>query len=132
MFDKGYVHLYTGSGKGKTTAAIGLAVRAAGAGLNVLFLQFMKKGQFSELTAFEHLAENITVEQYGSATFYIPLKSSYIEHRGFVKKGYDRALDAVISGKYQVVVLDEIINALSFNLLCYERYNFIIGKKIKT
>ena len=129
MFDKGYVHLYTGNGKGKTTAAIGLVVRAAGTGMHVLFLQFMKNGRFGEIAAFESLSGNITAEQYGSASFYTPPDSSYIEHRGFAKKGYDRAFAAVRSGEYQLVILDEIINALSLNLLTYDEVLSLISQK---
>ena len=66
---KGYLQVYTGNGKGKTTAAIGLAVRAAGAGLKVLFVQFIKGGRYSEIKALETLSEHITVRQYGLGRF---------------------------------------------------------------
>jgi cob(I)alamin adenosyltransferase len=67
---KGYVQIYTGNGKGKTTAAIGLAVRAAGAGLKVFIGQFIKMGDYSEIKALkERLSDLITVEQYGSNGF---------------------------------------------------------------
>jgi cob(I)alamin adenosyltransferase len=62
---KGYVHIYTGNGKGKTTAAIGLAIRAAGANLQVLLAQFIKGKQYSELNTLNRLADQITVEQFG-------------------------------------------------------------------
>jgi cob(I)alamin adenosyltransferase len=66
---KGYVQVYTGNGKGKTTAAIGLAVRAAGAGLKVFIAQFMKGMKYSEIKELERLKDGITVKQYGSGHF---------------------------------------------------------------
>jgi len=62
--EKGFVQIYTGSGKGKTTAAIGLAVRAAGYGLKTYFVQFMKEYPYNELNSLKHLNEWITIEQY--------------------------------------------------------------------
>jgi cob(I)alamin adenosyltransferase len=66
---QGYVQVYTGEGKGKTTAAIGLAVRAAGAGLKVLFVQFIKGNRYSEIKALEALGDRIEVRQYGRGRF---------------------------------------------------------------
>jgi cob(I)alamin adenosyltransferase len=66
---KGYVQVYTGNGKGRTTAAIGLAIRAAGAGLPVLFAQFVKGMKYSEIAAFERYKDLITVRQYGRGCF---------------------------------------------------------------
>ena len=59
---KGYIHIYTGDGKGKTTAALGLAIRAAGAGLQVFFAQFIKGRQYSELNTLSRLSDQISVE----------------------------------------------------------------------
>jgi cob(I)alamin adenosyltransferase len=64
-FENGYIQVYTGDGKGKTTAALGLALRAAGAGLNVYVAQFIKSGDYSEIKALSRLADRITVEQFG-------------------------------------------------------------------
>ena len=58
---KGYIHVYTGEGKGKTTAAIGLAIRAAGAGLKVYIAQFVKHGPYSEIKGLNRYADKITV-----------------------------------------------------------------------
>jgi cob(I)alamin adenosyltransferase len=66
---KGYVQVYTGNGKGKTTAAFGLALRAAGAGLRVYIAQFVKGSRYSELNAVERLSDSITLEQYGLGFF---------------------------------------------------------------
>ncbi len=67
---KGYIHIYTGNGKGKTTAALGLAIRAAGAGLQVFLAQFIKGQQYSELKTLSRLSDQITVEQFGLPAFY--------------------------------------------------------------
>ena len=66
---KGFVQVYTGDGKGKTTAAIGLAIRAAGAGLKVYIAQFIKKGDYSEIKALGRFSDLITVEQFGLGRF---------------------------------------------------------------
>ena len=66
---KGYVHIYTGNGKGKTTAALGLSIRAAGAGLKVFIAQFIKKGNYNEIKALKRFSDLITVEQFGSGCF---------------------------------------------------------------
>ncbi len=66
---KGYIQVYTGDGKGKTTAALGLALRAAGAGLSVYFAQFIKQGEYSEITALKSLSNRITLEQFGRGRF---------------------------------------------------------------
>ncbi len=66
---KGYLHVYTGDGKGKTTAAIGLSIRAAGAGMKVLIVQFIKGGHYSEINALKPLGDRITVRQYGLGRF---------------------------------------------------------------
>ena len=63
MLDKGYVQVYTGNGKGKTTAAIGLAIRALGAGWRVFFAQFLKGGEYSEHKALAKCSDRITIKQ---------------------------------------------------------------------
>jgi len=101
----GYVHVYTGDGKGKTTAALGLAMRAAGAGWKVFFAQFSKGTQSSELQALERFAEEITVRRYGSGRF--------IDGEGDVddcrraQQGLAECREALVSGAYRLVVLDE-------------------------
>jgi cob(I)alamin adenosyltransferase len=66
---KGYIHIYTGNGKGKTTAALGLALRAAGARLKVYIAQFIKSGDYSEIIALEAFSDRITIEQFGHGRF---------------------------------------------------------------
>jgi len=71
MKNKGYIHIYTGNGKGKTTAALGLALRAAGWGKRTYIAQFMKKTQYGELISIEkYLKDFITIEQFGVPGFH--------------------------------------------------------------
>lgn len=104
-FKNGYIQVYTGDGKGKTTAALGLALRAAGAGLKVYIAQFIKSGDYSEIKALSRLADHITVEQFGLGRF-IKAKPSP-EDRAAAQKGLEAIRSALISGNYQVVIMEE-------------------------
>ena len=88
----GYVHVYTGNGKGKTTAAMGLALRAAGAGWDVFIAQFGKPSPSSEVRALERFADRITVRHYAG---------------GRVEQGLVECKEVLASGNYGLVVLDE-------------------------
>ena len=129
MKNGGQIHLYTGDGKGKTTAALGLILRSCGAGKKALLIQFMKKGEYSEIKALSRFGDLVTVEQYGTKGFYDPAKDSYIENRGIAKEGYDRAAQALRSGEADIIVLDEIINAIRYSLITYEEILALIGMK---
>jgi len=129
MLEKGYIQLYTGNGKGKTTAALGLALRAAGAGLRVIILQFMKGQAYSELEALRKFAGAITVEQLGSESFCRVGDDTYGEHLALARKGYERALAALESREYDVVILDEIVTALHFGLVTEEDLFALLDKK---
>jgi cob(I)alamin adenosyltransferase len=108
------IHIYTGNGKGKTTAAMGLALRAAGAGLKVYIGQFIKGKQASELKALKGI-RNIKVEQFGNSCFIKKVPSKM--DRGLAEKGLKR-IDVIISAKlYNLVILDEITVALKLGLL---------------
>lgn len=104
-FQKGYTQVYTGDGKGKTTAALGLALRAAGAGLKVYIAQFIKSGDYSEIKALSRLADRITLEQFGLGRF-IKAKPSP-EDRAAAQKGLEAIRSALNSGNYQVVIMEE-------------------------
>ncbi len=102
---KGYIQVYTGDGKGKTTAALGLALRAAGAGLQVYMAQFMKKGDYSEIKALERFSDSITVEQFGLGHF---VKGKPVaEDIAAARQGLQRIKDILVGGRHQVVILDE-------------------------
>ena len=68
-YSQGYVQVYTGDGKGKTTAALGLTIRAIGAGLKVFIAQFLKMGEYSEIKTLKKFSDHITIEQFGLPRF---------------------------------------------------------------
>ncbi|THB80104.1 MAG: cob(I)yrinic acid a,c-diamide adenosyltransferase [Desulfobacteraceae bacterium] len=111
---KGYVQVYTGNGKGKTTASIGLAVRAAGAGLKVFIGQFLKQGDYSEIKSLKKY-ENITVEQYGKGRFVKGKPSTDELQSG--KEGYHRILDILRSGNHDLVIAEEANVAVMCNII---------------
>jgi len=112
---KGYVQIYTGDGKGKTTAALGLALRAAGAGKKVFMAQFIKSGEYSEIKALERFSDLITVKQYGLGRF---IKNSPSDKdRAILQKGISEIKAVMTSGDVAVVILDEINVALKLGLV---------------
>lgn len=123
---KGFVQVYTGNGKGKTTAAIGLAIRAAGAGLNVFIAQFVKGMQTGELESLKKLSSNITIKQYGSPEFInIPDKND----KECAALGLSDVKEAIFSGKYNVVILDEANVAVDLKLCALDDVLNIIDSK---
>ncbi len=123
---KGYVQVYTGNGKGKTTASLGLAVRAAGAGLNVFIVQFMKQGDYSEIKALQQL-ETITVEQYGAGKFVKGHPSD--EEKQNCAKGYQRLCEIIKDGKHDLVIAEEANVATMCNLLSEDDLHHLIDLK---
>lgn len=102
---KGYIQVYTGNGKGKTTAALGLAVRAVGAGKKVFFAQFVKGQIYSEIHAIQQFLPAITVEQYGLNCFIV--QSPTQKDIDIARKGFEKVSEIILSGNYDVIVLDE-------------------------
>ncbi len=124
---KGYVHIYTGDGKGKTTAALGLAIRAAGAGLQVFLAQFVKGKQYSELNALKRLADQITVEQYGLPRFLNGKPAaSDIEA---ARNGLERVKSSMQSGRFDVIIVDEGNVAVTYGLLSKQDLLDLIASK---
>lgn len=111
---KGYIQVYTGNGKGKTTACLGLAVRAAGAGLNVYIAQFLKNGEYSEIKALSRF-ENITIEQFGMGKFVKGCPSE--EEIAAGKAGYLKLCEILKQNKYDVVIAEEGNVAVMCNIL---------------
>lgn len=123
---KGYVQVYTGDGKGKTTAALGLALRATGAGFNVYIAQFVKGMEYSELNAISKL-QNITLKQYGRDCFIY--KSPEDEDIKAAQDGLAEAKENMCSGEYQLIILDEANIATFYNLFSVDDLlNFIQEK----
>ena len=111
---QGYIQVYTGNGKGKTTAALGLALRAAGAGLNVFMAQFMKRGDYSELKALARFKDRITVEQFGLGRFIRGDPDP--EDIAAARRGLDRVRQIFAADGHQLVILDEANVAASCGL----------------
>lgn len=103
--EQGYVQVYTGNGKGKTTAAVGLAMRAAAAGMHVCFYQFMKHGPTGELDAFRVFGDRIVAEQFGTGDE-LSAPDPEADARA-AQRGLAAAREAVLGGTFDVVVLDE-------------------------
>ncbi len=115
----GTVQVYTGDGKGKTTAALGLALRAVGHGLSVYMLQFMKgSSNYGELTSAAKLP-GFTIEQSGRDEF-VDRESPAQVDIDLAVEGLEKARVAVASGDYDIVILDEVNVALDFALISIE------------
>lgn len=113
---KGLVQVYTGDGKGKTTAALGLACRASGHGLSVYIIQFMKGWPFyGELEAVKHLP-GVTLRQFGRPDFVNKDNPDPRDVRG-AQEALEHARETLAAGKHDIVILDEINVALSFGLI---------------
>lgn len=126
MDKRGYVQVYTGEGKGKTTAALGLALRAVCAGKKVFMGQFVKGMDYSELKAMDYLP-GFRIEQYGRDCFICnnPKK----EDVEIAKRGLRKMAGVIKSGKYDVVIMDEVNIALHYDLFALEEVLEIIKNK---
>ena len=124
---KGYVQVYTGDGKGKTTAALGLSLRAAGANLKVFIAQFVKGMEYSELEAVKRYSDLITLKQYGRDAFIHgkPTKEDF----DAAEKGFDELKDVILSGKYSLVIIDEANIAIYYKLFSVEDLISLIDEK---
>jgi cob(I)alamin adenosyltransferase len=124
---KGYIQLYTGDGKGKTTAALGLALRASGRGLHTYIGQFMKGQRYGELEALGN-HPFIQLEQYG-AVHHIHRETVTEGDIARASLGLERAREAMLSGKYDIVVLDEINVSIWFGLRDVEDVLTLLDQK---
>lgn len=115
----GFIIVYTGDGKGKTTAALGMAFRAVGRGWRVLMVQFMKgTWHYAELDTAKRLAPDLEIVPMGKG-FYKILDDHYTdqEHRAAAERALEFARARMLSGDYDLLILDEINNALSTGLI---------------
>ena len=146
--NKGYVQVYTGNGKGKTTAALGITMRASGAGMKVAFIQFMKALGYSEQKILPTLpgvtwktlgkpffiakAGSISEEElaeYGDTCVVFEEGNPPAEYVKMINDGFAEAREMVLSGKYDMVVLDEINCTMFFGLLGVEEVLELIRNK---
>lgn len=114
-FQRGLVQVYTGNGKGKTTAALGLALRAAGYGLRTKVIQFLKGVPYGELSSVSGVP-SITIEQFGTKEWLHP-QSIREEDRRRAREAMRRAREVVARGEANIVVLDEVNLALDWKML---------------
>ncbi len=122
-----YIHVYTGDGKGKTTAALGLTLRAVGAGWRVLFAQFLKHGEFSEIKALKKLGDQVTIRQYGSGRFTKGRPSE--KEIEMARAGLSEIMQVMEEGRYDLIVLDEINVAVHFGLIPLEGVISLLEKR---
>ena len=124
---KGYIQVYTGNGKGKTTAAFGLALRATGAGKKVYIGQFVKGKEYYENRALQEYLPGINIEQYGRGCFIV----SEPEEKDIAaaRKGLKKAERIITQGEYDVIVLDEATIAIYYGMFTVNELLDIIRKK---
>ncbi|MDD2330843.1 MAG: cob(I)yrinic acid a,c-diamide adenosyltransferase [Bacteroidales bacterium] len=111
---RGYLHIYTGNGKGKSTAAFGLALRAAGSGMRVYIAQFVKGRTYSEITAVRQQLPQITIRQFGRGCFIVEKPTD--EDVAAAREGLAVVSEVLISGEYDLVILDEATIAIYYDL----------------
>jgi len=124
---KGCIQVYTGNGKGKTTASLGLALRAVGAGFNVFIGQFAKGSDYSELNSIQMLSDHITLKQFGQ--------------KGFIRNKPDQndinqALDGlkliqsiITTDQYQMIILDEVNIAIYYQLFTVDHLIEVLNSR---
>lgn len=122
----GLIQIYTGSGKGKTTAALGLAMRAAGHGLKVAVIHFMKIWNYGEVKGLEKLG--IDLFRYGTTELIDPKSPSPIDFEQ-ADQAIEKAEKLVERGDYDILILDEINVAIDFNLIPLRRVFDLLDKK---
>jgi len=129
-FEKGLVQVYTGDGKGKTTAAFGLALRAIGRGLRVYVIQFIKGGfDYGELYVVDKLP-NLKLKAFGRGRF-VTEKPPSDEDIKLAEEAFQLAKEVVEGGEYDMVILDEINVALNLKLVSVEKVLRLIKNKPK-
>lgn len=116
--EKGYLQIYTGNGKGKTTASLGLMLRAVGAGKKVLLAQFAKGQIYSEIKAIERYLPQVTVRQYGLKCFIHGTPTA--EDIAKARQGLQEVAEAMAARRYDVYILDEADIAVYYHLFSAE------------
>ncbi len=127
--DKGFIQVYTGNGKGKSTAAIGQAIRAAGVGYRTLIIQFMKEYPYSELNSLKNFKDFIEVEQYGGDDFVYKNELPSKEEKSKIYAGMKKAEDEFSKNNFDIIILDEIIVSIYFKLIDAKEVIELMNKK---
>jgi len=131
--ENGLIHIYSGDGKGKTTAALGLALRAIGAGRKVIIIQFMKMGEYSEHKAIKKFRLPISIESYGIGYYKIlGDKHSKTAHQKAAQKALEYARESIAAQKHDLIILDEINVAVYLGLIKIEEVIQLLTPKTYT
>ncbi|MFW6022929.1 MAG: cob(I)yrinic acid a,c-diamide adenosyltransferase [Halanaerobiaceae bacterium] len=131
--ENGKIHIYTGDGKGKTTAAVGLALRAAGQGKEIYFYQFLKGRNTGEVESFKGMNE-ITFSRANPDTkkfFYQMNNQEKEELREDSQKSWQEFIDEVITFNYDIIIIDEVMAAITNKLIDLDQVIELISKKSK-
>jgi len=131
MKTEGMIQVYTGNGKGKTTAAIGQAVRAAGSAMKTFFAMFMKNHKYSELKSLEILSEFIEIKQYGNDDFVFKKEIPSQKLKAEIRTGLAECMERMNSGKFDIIILDEALVSIYFQLIETKDILEIINQKPK-
>jgi cob(I)alamin adenosyltransferase len=127
---RGYTQVYTGNGKGKTTAAIGLSIRAAGAGLKVFIAQFIKMGDFSEIKALARFSDLIRVEQFGLGRF--TNRTPAPEDIEAAQRGLEKVKAVMAADDYNIIILEEANVAVKLGLIgVQDLLGIVINKPVE-
>jgi len=129
--EHGLIQVYTGNGKGKTTAALGLALRAVGHGMKVLMVQFMKGDPSGELESSKRLSPHLTLKQIGRKTF-ISKSNPDPKDLQLAQEGFSLAKKAVQNKEYDIVILDEINVAIDYGLISVKDLLQLMDSKPET
>lgn len=129
--EKGLLIVYTGDGKGKTTAALGMTIRAVGYDWKICVIQFIKGSwKYGELDGLKKLAPNVELNVMGEGFVgIVDDKKPIEEHRAAAKKALELALERMNSGKYQLVILDELNVAVSLGLVMPDEMEHLLDSK---
>ena len=120
---QGLIHLFTGNGKGKTTAALGIGLRAAGHNMNVIMIQFMKGQESGEIST-----QLFQIERFGLPEFIMP-NDNLKKHVDIFQKGIKRTLEIFESDLFDVIILDELASAPSIKIAAIDEIISLIQKK---
>lgn len=131
---KGLLVVYTGDGKGKTTAALGMCVRAVGHNWNICLIQFVKGSwKYGELEGLKRLQPNVELHVVGEGCVGILGDTkNFEEHQKAAKKGVSLAIEKVKSGRYQLIILDELNVAMKLGLVTDEEVKSILDARSET
>ncbi len=127
--EKGLIEIYTGNCKGKSTASFGLAIRGAGQGFQVRIVQFMKCGGYGENISLEKLKPEIEVYSYGRKCFIMPEAEAKQQDIDLAAKAMTKAEELMTDGNTDILILDEINNAIFFHLVTVAEVEALLDKR---